>query len=443
MNNQLNFSDDDKIAGVPIKRLLRNLEETSYKEGSDALCCRLSDCEQVIRELLATRTPSAAAGEVPSLTGEQIDAILSKLNRHEPEKAYGGARMSVDPQGDWIDRDELIAALKALPASPQPPAAAEAGESRVDPLGTPLNDACWAFIGAMPHELPGPIWNAIKPAVRAAIEKYLSAAPTSSRAQGAGVEKIVRDMLRVLRGVECGDDSQWPFIANVCANADDWLAALAATPSDETSRHAPVNEKSRAGWYVAWCEVSEKLKAANSAIEKYAKELSAARATPSDDQMNDQVMRERDHYHEMADKLAEAVAEHFGADIGEHSSGNCPWLRALDLLNTKPEYIECEGTRHARATPSEGVGAGDGWSDDEPPQDMAVLAYHPDLIDADYNPQGVVEAFYCDGEWTGAIWNNTHDCWDAMPIQVEKWRRIPRPALAAAQPTNKGGEPNV
>lgn len=46
----------------------------------------------------------------------------------------------------------------------------------------------------------------------------------------------------------------------------------------------------------------------------------------------DEVMKERDHYHDIADGLAESIAEYFGADIGEHSSANCPWAEALRVI---------------------------------------------------------------------------------------------------------------
>jgi hypothetical protein len=45
-----------------------------------------------------------------------------------------------------------------------------------------------------------------------------------------GWKKPMRDLVRVLRGVECGDDGQWKFIANVCANADELLAAAPSHP---------------------------------------------------------------------------------------------------------------------------------------------------------------------------------------------------------------------
>ena len=42
-----------------------------------------------------------------------------------------------------------------------------------------------------------------------------------------------------------------------------------------------------------------------------------------------QIMKERDLYSDKADELAQAIAEHFEAKIGEHSSANNPWNNAL------------------------------------------------------------------------------------------------------------------
>lgn len=46
---------EERIAGVLLARLLRNLDETSCNEGLDALVCRLMDCKTVIEGLLADR----------------------------------------------------------------------------------------------------------------------------------------------------------------------------------------------------------------------------------------------------------------------------------------------------------------------------------------------------------------------------------------------------
>ena len=50
------------------------------------------------------------------------------------------------------------------------------------------------------------------------------------------------------------------------------------------------------------------------------------------DKQLEEVMTERDEYHDMADKLANAIADHLLVEIGEHSSSNCPWMRALDAI---------------------------------------------------------------------------------------------------------------
>jgi hypothetical protein len=55
-------------------------------------------------------------------------------------------------------------------------------------------------------------------------------------------------------------------------------------------------------------------------------------ARPTDDVLWDQTLTERDNYHEWADKLANAIAEHFGIEIGEHSNLNNPWPVALEAL---------------------------------------------------------------------------------------------------------------
>lgn len=67
----------------------------------------------------------------------------------------------------------------------------------------------------------------------------------------------------------------------------------------------------------------------------------APQARPSDDELWDQTLTERDEYHDIADKLANAIADHLLVEIGEHSSGNCPWMRALEAIeNAAPQASE-------------------------------------------------------------------------------------------------------
>lgn len=60
-------------------------------------------------------------------------------------------------------------------------------------------------------------------------------------------------------------------------------------------------------------------------------------ARPSDDDLWDATLRDRDTYQEWADKLADAIAKHFDVDIGEHSNQNLPWDEALQAIeNAEP-----------------------------------------------------------------------------------------------------------
>jgi hypothetical protein len=49
--------------------------------------------------------------------------------------------------------------------------------------------------------------------------------------------------------------------------------------------------------------------------------------------MEAQLIEERDSYHDIADRLANAISEYFDVEIGEHSSANDPWMRALEAIS--------------------------------------------------------------------------------------------------------------
>ncbi|WP_017234944.1 hypothetical protein [Pandoraea sp. B-6] len=63
-----------------------------------------------------------------------------------------------------------------------------------------------------------------------------------------------------------------------------------------------------------------------------------------------QLIDERDQYHDAAEKLADAIAKHFGVEIGEHSNLNCPRQNALDHIS--------QATTRAAGSPQV---SGDGW----------------------------------------------------------------------------------
>lgn len=52
------------------------------------------------------------------------------------------------------------------------------------------------------------------------------------------------------------------------------------------------------------------------------------------------VIDERDQYHEWANKLADAIAERLGVEIGEHSNLNSPWENALAFIEATPPEVE-------------------------------------------------------------------------------------------------------
>ena len=50
---------------------------------------------------------------------------------------------------------------------------------------------------------------------------------------------------------------------------------------------------------------------------------------PTDDELWDETLKDRDAYHQFADDLAAQIAAITGVDIGEHSSMNNPWQEAM------------------------------------------------------------------------------------------------------------------
>ncbi|SSW66653.1 hypothetical protein AVE30378_02192 [Achromobacter veterisilvae] len=84
-------------------------------------------------------------------------------------------------------------------------------------------------------------------------------------------------------------------------------------------------------------------------------------ARPSDDALWDQTLTERDEYHDMADKLANAIADHLLVEIGEHSSSNCPWMRALEAIeNAAPQAMPDDVRRQVIAECRRVIGSTDG-----------------------------------------------------------------------------------
>ena len=109
-------------------------------------------CKEGIQELTAmlAAAPTAPAGEPECCCGETEQAW-----RLCPEHGPGTKH----------DRQRLAA---------QQPVSDPDGVP--DITSTVVNDACWTFIEAMPHQLPAPIFNNLKPALYEALKHYHRAA---------------------------------------------------------------------------------------------------------------------------------------------------------------------------------------------------------------------------------------------------------------------------
>jgi hypothetical protein len=69
------------------------------------------------------------------------------------------------------------------------------------------------------------------------------------------------------------------------------------------------------------------------------------------------------------------------------------------------------------------------WHSTAPPKEEILHIYHPNLVHIDFNPQGVVEATWNDGNWIGAVWNGYTDSWDTLCVQIEQWKYIIGPEV--------------
>jgi hypothetical protein len=57
-----------------------------------------------------------------------------------------------------------------------------------------------------------------------------------------------------------------------------------------------------------------------------------------------EIIKQRDNYHEWADKLAETISKAFNQEIGEHTSANNPWAKAIEIAESfePPKSPRCQ-----------------------------------------------------------------------------------------------------
>ena len=101
--------------------------------------------------------------------------------------------------------------------------------------------------------------------------------------------------------------------------------------------------------------------------------------------------------------LAERVAQSIGV---VDSPCNCASVFCTHGLRLIADIIESALATHSGWLPIEAM-----------PKDRPIWVYGPTLMDQDYNPDGIVEAYWLDDHgWVGAVWNNEQDCWDALVV---------------------------
>jgi len=70
-----------------------------------------------------------------------------------------------------------------------------------------------------------------------------------------------------------------------------------------------------------------------------------------------------------------------------------------------------------------------------PKDGTPILVYADVFVNADFNPTGVIEAYWHDDEgWLGAMWNPQFDEWDTTVVQPTCWSHQPRPPQHTPSP---------
>jgi hypothetical protein len=96
------------------------------------------------------------------------EQMREALESYEHAIANGHREHDALSAFDGISVPDLVRWVLAITNPPEP-----ARVGGVPDLGARVvNEACWKFVEAMPHHIPPAIWNALKPAIYAALAYY-------------------------------------------------------------------------------------------------------------------------------------------------------------------------------------------------------------------------------------------------------------------------------
>ncbi len=130
------------------------------------------------------------------------------------------------------------------------------------------------------------------------------------------------------------DDPKGPYLRDIISDARAILAA--PTPAAQSAGQKAVAWAALENGQIRMAIISEEGAQIAKNVGYVLRPLVYGDAAPVNGGERElgEVINERDHYQDMADKLADAIATHFGIEIGEHSNVNDPWRNALELLES-------------------------------------------------------------------------------------------------------------
>ncbi|EKS9800288.1 MULTISPECIES: hypothetical protein [Burkholderia] len=286
-----------------------------------------------IKEALAYRDGFVAGARAPRTEVAGAEGVLrAALDRLEN---------ACDKRAELLTRDAYLAA-EAIPGMRD--ALYELDEAR--------RQACDALSRAPRTEVAGACKHCGATTAQTCNDRgcfYLESGDGEPSADAAAEDKYVIERLStVLAGVAAallGEEADRPAAETLqklpeeAAKLRLELDLYRAQAADAAAAPADERASFEAWWYEreAFGLRAERLDTPEAAAraawnERAAASQPAAAARPSDDELWDQTLRERDEYQETADKLAAAIAKHFGVGIGEHSNLNCPWDEALEVI---------------------------------------------------------------------------------------------------------------
>lgn len=275
-----------------------------------------------------------------------VDTLIASVN--EAHKAHTEAWREGCFQAADKTYEEIRDALAA-----QPTQAAELTDEQIDKMLHDLDDRALAH----GDDLPGLALNSRGlPGYRSIVRAALAAHAVPATRRLTEADRVPDEYRNQARGYRAGwNDALSPAPAEAKEEPKRWhtnFAPLGFTDSEKSAWSVGFEqgvEAEAAALATPQPQAAQPCEGANcgatdgkshsaECIAETAKSQGWAEAReepsrPTDDELWDQTLKERDDYHEWADQLAARIAAITGVDIGEHSSANCPWQNAVDAAD--------------------------------------------------------------------------------------------------------------